>query len=558
MGTVYRKTFTKPLPPGAIVKTKRRKPTKAERTANPDVTEIVERFATWQTRKGKTKTAPVTTGRDGTERIVVKSGTYIAKYRDGEGIVREVSTGCRDITAARAKLAELKRRAELVRGNVMTASEDRISRHQDTPLRQHADDYVKHLEAKSVHPARVKNTQSRLRRVAADCGFMRLRDVNASRFERWLLDRQTEGMSAGARNGYREAWIGFMNWCMKTGRLLDNPLATVPKADAKADCRRKRRALTEDELRRLLDAARRRPLHDAMTIRTGPNKGKAIAQVSEERRDELERVGRERALIYKTYLLTGLRKSELASLTVGNLELDGKTPYAVLDASADKSRRGADIPLRSDLAAEIREWLDEKLHALRKEALANGQPVPAQLPPETPVFSVPDGLRRILDRDLAFAGIPKKDDRGRTIDIHALRHTFGTHLSKAGVAPRVAQAAMRHSSIDLTMNVYTDPRLLDVQSALEALPDMPIDDSPTSEREKATGTDGRKLAPTLAPNDHNLVQAESIQDNWAELAESGQDTKKPRNSKENRGFVESGRLDLNQRPLRPERSALPG
>ncbi len=55
-----------------------------------------------------------------------------------------------------------------------------------------------------------------------------------------------------------------------------------------------------------------------------------------------------------------------------------------------------------------------------------------------------------------------QDTRGRTVDLHALRYTFGTHLSKNGVAPRTAQAALRHSSLDLTMNVYTDPTLLDV------------------------------------------------------------------------------------------------
>ena len=70
------------------------------------------------------------------------------------------------------------------------------------------------------------------------------------------------------------------------------------------------------------------------------------------------------------------------------------------------------------------------------------------------------------------AGIDKADERGRTIDVHALRHTFGTLLSKGGVAPRTAQAAMRHSSIDLTMNVYTDPKLLDVQGALDSLPSL--------------------------------------------------------------------------------------
>ena len=70
--------------------------------------------------------------------------------------------------------------------------------------------------------------------------------------------------------------------------------------------------------------------------------------------------------------------------------------------------------------------------------------------------------------------IDKRDDRGRTIDVHALRHTFGTHLSKGGVAPRTAQAAMRHSTLELTMNTYTDPRLLDVAGALQVLPDLPL------------------------------------------------------------------------------------
>jgi integrase len=76
----------------------------------------------------------------------------------------------------------------------------------------------------------------------------------------------------------------------------------------------------------------------------------------------------------------------------------------------------------------------------------------------------------IFDLDLAAAGIDKRDERGRTLDVHALRHTFGTHLSKAGVPPRVAQAAMRHSTLNLTMNIYVDPTLLDVAGAVNALP----------------------------------------------------------------------------------------
>ena len=53
----------------------------------------------------------------------------------------------------------------------------------------------------------------------------------------------------------------------------------------------------------------------------------------------------------------------------------------------------------------------------------------------------------------------------------------GTHLSKNGVPPPTAQAAMRHSSLDLTMNVYTDPTLLDVAGAMEVLPELNVEAS---------------------------------------------------------------------------------
>src|SRR5207302_3815908 len=140
----------------------------------------------------------------------------------------------------------------------------------------------------------------------------------------------------------------------------------------------------------------------------------------------------------------------------------------------------------------------------------------ARLPGATPVCTVPAGLLRILNRDLKAAGISKLDDRGRTLDIHALRTTFGTLLNKGGVAPRTAQAAMRHSDIRLTMETYTDPRLLDVRGALDVLPPLPLDSAPSgSETLRLTGTDARTLAPTLAPTSDKLVQARSSADKMA-------------------------------------------
>jgi len=64
MGTVFKKQVTKPLPTGAETFVRKG-----------------ERFARWKV-KGKTRTARLTTGQDGSARII-ESGKWFAKYRDG-------------------------------------------------------------------------------------------------------------------------------------------------------------------------------------------------------------------------------------------------------------------------------------------------------------------------------------------------------------------------------------------------------------------------------------------------------------------------------------------
>jgi integrase len=184
----------------------------------------------------------------------------------------------------------------------------------------------------------------------------------------------------------------------------------------------------------------------------------------------LDLLGRERELMYKTMVLTGLRKGELASLTVGQVYLDAEPPFAELLARDEKAGRGANIPLRADLIDDLRDYFALRLKLDQENASHAGQAVPMALHASTKLFTVPRDFIKIFDRDLAAAGIAKRDDRDRVVDIHALRHTFGTHLSKAGVTPRVAMAAMRHSSLELTMNIYTDPALLDVAGAIDVLP----------------------------------------------------------------------------------------
>jgi integrase len=514
VGTVFKKTTTRPLPTGAVVVERKGK-----------------RLVQWKDKRNRTRTALHTIGEDGSDRIVTESATYFAKYRDGSGTVQTVATGCRDERAARQVLADLERRAELVRANVLTAAEAAVSDHQAAPLTDHIAAYIAHMTAAGCSTEHVANVNRQLRRIADECRFARLADLDRHTLETWLA-RQIEprrseagdlepGMAARTRNCYATAAIAFANWCAEptVRRLLGNPFDGITKLNENVDLRRKRRAMTEDELTRLLDVARRRPVLEAATVRRGERKGERYANLRKETVERLERLGRERALIYKTLVLTGLRKGELASLTVGQLFLDAASPYAELEAADEKNGEGNSIPIRADLAADLRDWLAGKLAAIQGAARQAGEPIPARLPHTTKVFDVPDKLSKILNRDLKAAGIAKRDERNRVLDVHALRHTFGTLLSKGGVSPRTAQAAMRHSKIDLTMNVYTDPRLMDVAGALDALPTLPLTGT-RAECERMTGTDARAVAPTVAPTRCNGGQTESTTGNLVKLREA--------------------------------------
>ena len=532
MGAVFKKSYTKPVPDHAEI-----------------VTVKGDSFARFKPPKGRVKTYPVTRGHDGSLRMSVPSGTYVAKYRDAQGVVKTVSTGCRDEGAARSILSDLERRVELIKAGVMTRDEETVADHQATSLTEHLKAYIRSLKAAGRSKRHMSDTKRLATQIAADCGFRTLRDIEASKVESWLASKLDADMAARTRNSYLQALNGFCSWCVKNQRLTANPIRSIEKADVESDRRLVRRAMVEDELQRLLYITRLRPLAEfgRETIRkpadevTGKRDTWKPAPLTYEtieaaakrarqrltdkpaRIEELEALGRERALVLKTLVLTGLRVGELRSITIGQVHLDCPMPYIELNAADEKNRHGSDLPLRADLADDIREWLRSRQATSTLRIDGSGA-----LPSDTPLFYVPTGLLRILDRDLQAAGIEKVDDRGRTIDVHAMRHTFGTMLSRNGVQPRTAQAAMRHSKIDLTMNVYTDPRLLDVAGAMDALPSFPLNSSPHEpEMVTATGTVGppdsslsRQLAPVLAPTLAHPRHSESIPGTLGKIDES--------------------------------------
>lgn len=180
--------------------------------------------------------------------------------------------------------------------------------------------------------------------------------------------------------------------------------------------------------------------------------------------------GPERALLYRLALGTGLRAGEIASLTVGDFRLDADPPVVIVQAAYAKNRRRDELPLRSDLAADLAAYLQ-------------GRPATERAFPR--VYG-PARAAIMLRGDLEGAGIEYETPEGR-FDFHSLRHQFCSDLVAAGANVKVAQALARHSTPALTIGRYSHARVHDRKAAVEALPDL---SKPTKEpgRERATGT----------------------------------------------------------------------
>ncbi|MCO6046175.1 hypothetical protein NG895_19930, partial [Aeoliella sp. ICT_H6.2] len=369
MARIYKQTYTKPLPEGAELFTRKG-----------------QEFARWTPKRGRPRTAPVARDANDQPRIRLESARYMAEYRDGQGILQQVATGCRDKTAAQAVLNDLLKRAERVRGNLVSADDDAAMDHQHTELTVVLVDYLGHLRAKGRSAKHIADCERLVGRAFDECGFTRLRDVTGEPLERWLTRLTDQGSSPRTRNSYLQAVRGFCRWCVSSGRLTSDPTKRIGKLNEATDIRRQRRSLTTNELARLLYAARWRPLAERgrKSVPADNPKGRkswklaplTLATLDDcverartkltdkpEQLAELECLGRQRALIYKTLVLTGLRRGELGSLTIGSVVLDMAAPYLVLDAANAKNHQRAELPLRRDLAEDIAAWIAERREA---------------------------------------------------------------------------------------------------------------------------------------------------------------------------------------------------
>ncbi len=299
-------------------------------------------------------------------------------------------------------------------------------------LSDHIEAWADHLRARGNTERHIRQRMSRAEKLLDAAGATWWSDISAKRIETALVDfRDFRGLSVSTVNAYQSALKQFTRWMYRNGYAMEDPLRHLSRQNPAAHLRYRRRALTEEECLKLLKTT----------------------SGSEQYRDGAS--PRTRELLYRTALETGLRFSELRSLRVHHLHLDGSPPTVSIEAGYSKSKRADTLPLRRGLASDLRRHCSSKK-------------------PEHHVFDMWKAAQgaRMLKADLAAAGIPYKDSQGRQADFHALRHTFITNLARSGVHPKTAQTLARHSTMELTMQVYTLVALDTKEEAVNQLPDF--------------------------------------------------------------------------------------
>ena len=375
-----------------------------------------------------------------------------------------------------------KLRDRLVKIGLVDARRQAMSK----PLAFHLLGFWHNLTAKSNTRQHAKQTTRRIIRVMRGCKFMLWSDIDAEKVHQFLANERAtkKRFSPKTSNYYLQATKQFCQWMVHAGRASESPLARLRPINADVGLRRVRRALTPDEVRRLLDAASQGPERHGME-------------------------GPERAVLYRLAIETGLRAGELRSLTRSSFNLSSSEPAVTVAAAYSKHRREDVVPLRPEMAAVMQTHLRAKT-------------------PAAEAFNMPKQHHGIeaFKADLKAAGIPYRLD-GKVADFHALRHTTGSWLAAAGVHPKVIQRIMRHSTITLTMDRYTHPFKGDESAAIASLPDLskPHD----AEAGKATGT--ADATPDPDPACRQLVGEMSQHDLTRPHMSQRQDTPDRRNDR---------------------------
>lgn len=373
-----------------------------------------------------------------------KGRSYIAKYLDfvTQKWIAKKGFKCRpdarEFLEAKRKEFRARQRGEF---NESTEQGQR-------PIQEHVADFESYLftrrkvKGKGHRAVRhSKLSSSRLLAAFKAMDVRTLRDLSLDKVQKLLSGLTDQGLRAKTRNDYLAVLRHFADWAADDNRLATNPIYSKRKLRRidESEDRKKRQAVSWDTGRAIAAAMIQRQVQKA------PKKN----------RETYIEIAKGHALIVTISLLSGLRNNEIASARWRWLDLQDEILRIPADVQG-KSGRASTVPLYAGLAELLRR------ERRRRSVLLGGPVSDDDLVVGTMVNGVPKLPRHIAERIRAAAAWidhPVIDDKGRVLDLHAMRKSFNVNLRRCGAPKDVRVDLMRHKPIGVTDTHYDEADL---------------------------------------------------------------------------------------------------
>jgi len=486
---VFKKTFTKPLPKGAKVFSR-----KHVKYARFMVT----------TKTGKKEQTERVTRND--KKLLCETSHWYIRFNDNFGIRRVLKSNLDEGNSdylykriielvnclsrnepAPVRLQQYLEQNAEIREQLVGFGLLKSTAEAGKSLDELVEDFRNDLIKKERLQRYIEESARILRTVFAACNFVKWTDIKGQVVKDYLDERRDGGKGISKRryNIILGRVQQFCRWYVRRQKqggnlgIIDPTSYLDAQDNPQTDARHERRVLELDDFRRFLFAALTGPKYRKLT-------------------------GRERNFVYRLAAETAMRKVDFIRLRVKDIDFDNDTIR--IQASRIKNKAASIIYLKPERALELKQYCKNKL-------------------PEAKVFDLPVHLEQAVRFDLAktevkdasgkviVPAIPYKDTFGRVFDFHSLRHESASLYGMNAETPEaVRQQLTRHKTTKMVRH-YTHASETQQRRAVEALPDLTTPGS-QSQVQVRTGTDKASLSNACFITDS--IRQDTTQDDNAE------------------------------------------
>lgn len=305
-------------------------------------------------------------------------------------------------------------------------------------LKSYLINWLEKVQKPDVRATTYNNNHSAIyKHIIPALGHHTLQRLHPRHIQDFYGSKLDEGLSAGMVKNIHSVLHKALNNAIRWDLIARNPcdLVTQPKAK-----RHEAHPLTQEQVRQLLDAARGYQMEALLTVA----------------------------------VTTGMRQGEILGLhwqdidfQAGALEVRrsiaraGKEGLKVHEPKTAKARRKIALPA---FVVEILKW-----HRERQQAMCNpdvsGEDIKVVFSTYSGGYTHPVDLYRRFKKVLKVAGLPN-------VRFHDLRHSAATLLLKMEIHPKIVQEILGHSSIGITMDIYSHVLPSMQQDAMRKMNDL--------------------------------------------------------------------------------------